>query len=133
MSGMVDTVMIQHLAVESVNEACADRFFSLVLGLSKVKSTVLSPELSLAIFQIDREIRFNLYENGSTRFEVFMTGSLCPKSFAHVCIAVDDRSAFVRRCVDHGLEPNFVEKNGKQLLFVRDFSGNLFFSNNRAF
>jgi len=126
MNGMADTGMIQHVAVEVVNEAYADRFFSLVLGLSKVKSSVLSKELSLAIFQIDEEVRFDLYENGLTRFEVFVTGRSCTKSFAHVCIAVDERSVFFRQCQDHGLEPFFVEKKGKQLLFVRDFSGNLF-------
>jgi catechol 2,3-dioxygenase-like lactoylglutathione lyase family enzyme len=126
MSGMAETGMIQHVAVESINEEYAERFFSSVLGLSKVKRSVLSAELSLVIFQINREVVFYLYENGPTRFEVFVTGMSCMKSFVHVCIAIDNKSAFVRRCQDHGLEPFFVEKNGKELLFVRDFSGNLF-------
>lgn len=126
MSGMAETGMIHHVAIESENEAFADRFFSSVLGLSKVKSSVLSAELSLAIFKINQEVRFYVYEKGSTRFEVFVTGRFGMKSFVHVCIAVDDKDAFVRCCRDHGLEPFFVEKNKKELLFVRDFSGNLF-------
>ncbi len=118
--------IVQHVAVECVSEHLADLFFSEILGLPKVRSTMLSKELSTAIFRINTEVRFVLYDNGSTRFEVFIADRSREPTFAHVCLVVNKKENFVSRCMEQGLAPFIVERNGKQLLFVRDFTGNLF-------
>jgi catechol 2,3-dioxygenase-like lactoylglutathione lyase family enzyme len=123
---MTKEILVHHVAVECCSQHHADRFFSTVLGLQKIKSTLLSKELSVAIFKIEKEVQFDFYDNGKTRFEVFITDGHREPSFAHTCIEVENKSDFISRCKEHGLDPFFVEKNGKQLLFVRDFSGNLF-------
>jgi len=126
MNSMTKDVIVHHVAVESDSQKHADQFFSVILGLQKVKSTLLSKELSAAIFKINKEVRFDLYDNGSTRCEVFITGEPREPTFAHICIEVDKKSDFITRCKEQRLEPFFVQKEGKQLLFVRDFSDNLY-------
>lgn len=123
---MVKDMIIQHIAVECVSEQFADQFFTIVLGLPKVKSTILSKDLSAAIFKIDKDVRFVLYDNGKTRFEVFINNERREPTYAHICIEVDNKSDFITRCKEQGLDTFCVEKEGKQLLFVRDFCGNLF-------
>ena len=123
---MKHDVIVHHVAVECGSQELAERFFSLVLGLPKVKSTLLSEELAEEIFKIHKEVRFDFYENGATRFEVFVTDEPVQPGFAHVCISIDDKNGFILRCKEQGLAPSFVQKDGKELLFVRDFTGNLY-------
>lgn len=118
--------VVQHVAVECDSQEHAERFFSELLGLPKVKSTLLSKELSVEIFGIGEDVRFDFYAEGTTRFEVFISQRQRQPTYAHVCIEVDDKDDFVLRCRHQGLEPFFVDKDGKQLLFVRDYSGNLY-------
>lgn len=118
--------IIHHVAVECTDQQSADRFFTGVLGIPKVKSSVLSKELSDAIFKSDKGTSFDLYDNGKTRFEVFISPAKNIQTYAHICIEVDTKKDFIIRCKQQGLYPFFVEKGGKQLLFVRDFSDNLF-------
>ncbi len=126
MNPMKRDVIVHHVAVECGSQELAERFFSLILGLPKVKSTLLSEEVAEEIFQIRKEVRFDFYENEGTRFEVFVTDTPVQSGFAHVCISVGDKNGFVSRCKEQGLAPFFVQKDGKELLFVRDFTGNLY-------
>jgi catechol 2,3-dioxygenase-like lactoylglutathione lyase family enzyme len=123
---MSNEIIVQHVAVECSDQQSADRFFTGVLGIPKVKSSILSKELSAAIFKINKSTTFELYDNGMTRFEVFITSERREPTYNHICIKVNNKNDFVTRCKQQGLDSFFVEKNGKQLLFVRDFSDNLF-------
>jgi catechol 2,3-dioxygenase-like lactoylglutathione lyase family enzyme len=123
---MAEGITIQHVAVECSDHQSADKFFTVILGIPKVKSTILSEELSTAIFKINKNVHFDFYENGKTRFEVFINTARRESTYAHICIEVDNKGDFIARCKQQGLDPFFVEKDGKQLLFVRDFSGNLY-------
>lgn len=91
--------------------------FTAILGLPKVKSTVLSKELSAAIFKINKNVRFDFYDNGNTRFDVFITNERKEPTYAHTCIEVDNKNDFITRCKEWGLDPFFVEKEGKQVHF----------------
>jgi catechol 2,3-dioxygenase-like lactoylglutathione lyase family enzyme len=117
---------IQHVALEYANQQQADVFFLKVLGIPKVKSTLLSQELCASIFQIEQPVQMETYDNGTARFEVFLTPEPKTRSYAHIGVEIDSKADFLIRCRDHRLKPFFIEKQGKQLLFVRDFSGNLF-------
>ncbi|MCX6661251.1 MAG: VOC family protein [Euryarchaeota archaeon] len=123
---MENDARIQHVALECASQQQADTFFIKVLGIPKVKSTVLPQELSKSIFQIDRVVQMETYDNGKARFEVFITTEPRTLSFVHIGLEVDKKTDFVARCQAHGLRPFFIQKGGKQLLFVRDFSDNLF-------
>jgi catechol 2,3-dioxygenase-like lactoylglutathione lyase family enzyme len=123
---MTEETTLQHVAVECSERETADRFFTTILGLPQLKSITLSEELSTSIFHIKKRVDMITYDNGKMRFEVFLTPTKKPSSFAHICIEVPDKNEFINRCRQHGLKPFFIEKDGKQLLFVRDFSENLY-------
>jgi catechol 2,3-dioxygenase-like lactoylglutathione lyase family enzyme len=123
---MSEETIIQHVAVECSRIKTADLFFSTILGMPKVKTATLLKELSASIFGIDSTIDMVIYENATSRFEVFIRSTEKKISVDHVGIKVSDRNDFVDRCKKHGLKPFYVQKDSRQLLFVRDFSGNLF-------
>jgi hypothetical protein len=119
-------VRVHHVAVECASELHADCFFTTILRIPKVKNTMLSKELSAAIFKIDKSVSFNTYDDGKTRFEVFINPDRNEQIYVHTCIEVDNKNDFISRCKDQGLDPFFINKDGKELLFVRDLSGNLY-------
>jgi len=123
---MSKQILLNHVAVECVDQKSADIFFITILGMQKIKNTVLSKELSAEIFRINSPVEFQSYENGTMRIEVFFHTSKPGPAYRHLCLEVDNKDDFIARCTDHGLKPFFVEKDKKQLLFVRDFSENLF-------
>jgi catechol 2,3-dioxygenase-like lactoylglutathione lyase family enzyme len=123
---MAKEVVIQHVAVECSDQQSADRFFTTILGIPKMKDTMLSKELSAAIFGISKNVPIEIYDNGKMRVEVFINTTRSEPTYDHICIEVDNKSDFITQCKQQGLDPFFVEKEGKQLLFVRDFSENLY-------
>ncbi|MBE3122768.1 MAG: VOC family protein [Thermoplasmata archaeon] len=123
---MVKEIHIQHVAVECSDQQSSDRFFTTTLGIPKIKSTILSKEVSAAIFGINKNVPIEIYDNGKMRVEVFINTTRREPTYDHICIEVDNKSDFITQCKQQGLDPFFVEKEGKQLLFVRDYSNNLY-------
>jgi hypothetical protein len=123
---MVKEVVIQHVAVECSDQQSVDRFFTTILKIPKIKRAMLSKELSAVIFGINKNVPIEIYDNGKMRVEVFINTTRRKPTYDHICIEVDNKSDFITQCKQQGLDPFFVEKEGKQLLFVRDFSENLY-------
>jgi catechol 2,3-dioxygenase-like lactoylglutathione lyase family enzyme len=123
---MAKEIVLNHIAIECNDQQSADIFFTSILGMQKIKSTTLTKKLSSAIFQIDSPVLFLTYEMGTSRIEVFIRKPKRQFIYNHVGIEVENKNEFIARCTSHVLEPFTIEKEGKQLLFVRDFSGNLF-------
>lgn len=119
-------VTVHHVALQCRDRQGAVDFFTRVLGLQLVKSFFLSRELSAEIFNVDEKVEVLVFENQDVYFEVFISERLIDPGFTHVCVSVSDVELFLDRCKQVGVESFFVEKGGKQLLFVRDVDGNLF-------
>ncbi len=122
---MTDTT-IHHIALEYSTKEAAEVFFLEILELEKSKTAVLPRALSFSIFGIDSDVEMIVYANETSRFEVFIHTKRKEHGFAHIGLTVPDKDEVITRCKNHGLKPFFIQKNDKQLLFVRDFSGNLF-------
>lgn len=123
---MTDKPLIQHIALEYNEKSKADLFFGTVLGLPKVKSLMLTKELSKTIFGIAALVAVEIYGNDRACFEVFICNTKRDITHEHICLELPDKDEFLTRCEKYGLKPFFVQKDGKQLLFVRDFAGYLF-------
>ena len=65
---------LNHVALEYADKDKADLFFVKILGMQKVKSSTLPEDLSDAIFGIKSSVEMEVYDNGMTRIEVFITG-----------------------------------------------------------
>jgi len=123
---MAEEIRLHHIAVNCSDRKKAERFFTKILEIPKVKTFDLSADLSDKIFGIRRSVTVDVYDNGVSRFEVFITDTGSTRGYDHMCVVVNNREAFLRRCKTYGVEPLVLEKNGKTLVFVKDFAGNLY-------
>ncbi|MCK5259295.1 MAG: VOC family protein [Thermoplasmatales archaeon] len=123
---MAEGALLNHVALQCNDKEKAETFFTEVLELPIKKKFTVSRELSEAIFGIDESVDVEVYDNNETRFEIFITQTEEKRGYGHVCIEIDNKKEFIDRCKQYGIKPMFITKGGKNLLFVRDFSGNLF-------
>jgi catechol 2,3-dioxygenase-like lactoylglutathione lyase family enzyme len=123
---MEERTLLNHVAIKCKDEKEAEIFFTEVLGFPLVKKFSLSGDLSKAIFSINENVDILVYDNDETRFEVFIGPVGKKHGYEHICIEIDDKTEFISRCSKYNIEPITVEKDGKNLLFFRDYSGNLF-------
>jgi catechol 2,3-dioxygenase-like lactoylglutathione lyase family enzyme len=119
---------LNHVALVCSSEQSADDFYEGILGLTRIKSFVLSKDLARRIFGIDREYGVLVYGNDRFTAEVFLAASAPGRetSFEHICLEVKDREEFVKRCEAVHVEVNRIPKGDALLTFVKDFDGNLF-------
>ena len=123
---MTETVKTKHIALLYSDRKKAEIFFNKILGIELSKSFTLSKELSKEIFNIDEKVTVDVYSNSDNYFEVFITSKKTNYSYEHTCIEVNNKDDFFNRCRTYKIEPIFVKKGEKYLMFIRDFSGNLF-------
>ena len=123
---MAEGTFLNHVALQCNNKEKVETFYTKVLGLPIKKKFTISRELSRTIFSIDKSVDVEVYDNNETRFEIFIAQTDEERGYMHVCIEIDNKKKFMDRCKQYGLKPMVMNKGGKNLLFVRDFSGNLF-------
>jgi len=117
---------LNHIALQCSDSEKAKIFFTEILGLPLEKKFVVSKELSERIFGIVKDVEVEVYSNNRVRFEVFIIQNEENHGFEHVCVEIDNKKEFIELCNKYDLKTIIIEKNGKNLLFVKDFSGNLF-------
>ena len=123
---MGEKTVLHHVAIQFSDRNKAEIFFTKLLGLQKVKSFTVSENISEEIFGMAKSIDVDVYGDDEARFEVFITNNKRKPEFEHICIVIDDKSTFIKRCKKYGIEPVVIKKEGKDLLFVKDFSDNLY-------
>ncbi len=125
---MCQETRFNHIALEYEDKKQSDTFFKEVLSIAFEKSFKLPEILSKKIFGIHKEIDVYVYNNGKTKFEVFLTGNKRnnKNSFEHICIEVKDKDILFEKCKKYNLEIITVEKNTKKIYFIKDFSNYLY-------
>lgn len=118
--------MIKHIAVECEDKEKAKIFFTEILGLPVKKEFAISNDLSKSIFGIDAACEIINFDDGNSCFEVFIAKRPHSINYNHVCIEVDDKEEFISRCKTNGIEPMIIPKGEKSLIFLKDFSDNLY-------
>jgi catechol 2,3-dioxygenase-like lactoylglutathione lyase family enzyme len=120
---------IGHIALISSSEEKANRFYKEALGLKELRSTVIPASLSKSLFSIDQEFKVIDFGNEQIKFEVFIGNH--EKAFPlrkvdHICLEVEDREAFLEKCVGMGFEVLQVPKGDSLVTFLKDGESNLF-------
>jgi hypothetical protein len=46
--------------------------------------------------------------------------------YQHICIEIENTEELIEKCKKYDLESIIIKKNEKNLLFIRDFSNNLY-------
>ena len=106
----------------------ADRFYEGVLDLKKIKSGTLDRVFGKQLFGISQECEMILYGNEDFRIEVFVAFS-DPKMklpYVHVCIEVNDRKSFAKKCEKAGVTVKRIPRGDHVIVFIEDYDGNLF-------
>jgi catechol 2,3-dioxygenase-like lactoylglutathione lyase family enzyme len=121
-------IKLNHVALCCSSEKRADGFYQGILGLDRIKTSVLSAELADRLFGLEMECPLLLYGNDQFQVEVFLTDppQTSRPGFAHTCLEVHDRDAFIKKCEAMNVVINLVPKSDRLLLFVQDEDGNLF-------
>jgi len=123
---MTKGTKILHSALHYSDRKQAEIFFTKILELKLKKTFTLSKDLSNNIFKINEEVTVDVYSNDEACFEVFITKIKIEHGYEHICIEIDDKEEFIKRCRKYKIEPKIVKKGAKTLLFIKDFLGNLF-------
>ena len=118
--------MLQHIALEVTDSAKAALFFTEILGLTKQKSSTLCAALNRELFGCDEDVDMEVWSSDTLSIEVFITKTPVSLSYSHVCLGVPDIPAFLEKCTAHGVTIITAEKNNKEIIFIKDFSGNLY-------
>ena len=115
-----------HVALPSRSPANADRFFQGILGLEKIKSSAVEPDLALALFGRAQPWEIVTYRGENLAIEVFVSEAAPPPSpsIAHLCLEVEGREAFLDRCRSAGLNVIQAPRGEGVVVFIQDFDGN---------
>jgi len=119
---------LHHAAVVCRSRENADRFYGGILGLQHMKTGTLDPTLAEKIFGTARECQFMLFGNEQFAVEIFIA-DIAPQAsplFEHLCLEVTNRDQFAETCETQGLEVNRIPRGDSQLIFIKDYDGNLF-------
>ncbi|MCD6375049.1 MAG: VOC family protein [Caldisericaceae bacterium] len=121
-------VKINHFGVLNSTDEEARIFYSQILGLKEEYSFEIADNLAQKIFNLKKCFKVIVFSNDNLKFEVFIsqeTSNLF-SPINHICLEVDDRQEFVEKCRKLGVEVVETNRSGRKLIFVKDFSGNLF-------
>jgi len=119
---------LHHMAIVCSTVERADRFYTGVLDLKKIKSGTLDRVFGEQLFGISQECEMILYGNEDFRIEVFVTFS-DPKMkapYVHTCLEVNDRKSFAKKCEEAGVTVKRIPRGDHVIVFIEDYDGNLF-------
>ncbi|MFW6149141.1 MAG: VOC family protein [Atribacterota bacterium] len=123
---MARKILLNHVGIQCSDRKKTEVFFTQILEIPKLKSFTISEDLSESIFGITKKVVLDVYDNGKVKFEVFINDGNSNPNFEHTCIEVENKKEFIRRCMKYGINLLIIKKEGKDLLFVSDFSHNLY-------
>ena len=126
-------MILNHIALVCRSEINSDKFYQEILGLRKLESKTVPAELSKKIFDSEQAYKLIKYGNNDIMFEIFISAEQDRTAIQssqirieHTCIEVDEIDAFLKKCTSMAVEIRRIPKGGAQLVFVKDFDGNLF-------
>ncbi len=119
---------LNHIGLMNFNEADAQNFYGHILGFEEQYRFSLTPEESQSIFSLPQELTVIVFSNGHLKLEIFIPQKAVSfnTGTTHVCLNVQHRQMIVERCREKGLPVLELRRNGKTIVFVKDFAGNIF-------
>ena len=123
---MIKSTELKHIALSYKSKKEADIFFNKILGINLQKSFTLEKKLADKIFNKNEDVSVLVYSNECSYFEIFISDVISNNVYEHICIKVKSKKELINNCKKYKIKPFYVKKGEKNLLFVRDFSNNLF-------
>lgn len=117
---------LDHIAVANREEGEAERFYGGLVGLDRLYDFTIDAGLSERLFSVARDVRAVVFGDAGLNIEVFILPEVKARVnlLPHVCLVREDAAELARRAGGLGLEVLRIEREGRTLYFVKDFSGN---------
>lgn len=118
--------MLKHIAITINDDEEIKNFYKDVLLFSLKRKFVITPELSLEIFNMYTLVDVFLMEQNNIQFEIFVSREKEKKIFSHVCLALWKSYLAYEKAVNSGYKTKIKINPGYDTYFIWDKSGNLF-------
>lgn len=118
---------LHHIGINIHEKEEGINFYQNILGFHLEYRFEIKPDLTTAIFGIEKPAEVFLYKNDSIQLELFVFPEKTKQGFTHICITVNDRENMVKKCELARYPLTRIERNDKpDILFIRDKTGNIF-------
>ncbi len=120
---------LHHTGLCNANIDQARLFYAQLLGLEEKYTFHLEPDLAKQIFGLEESFTVLVFGNQNLQLEIFVASNAALRQVSpvnHLCLEVKDRHALLNKCQQAGIEIIQLERNGRPLIFIKDFFGNLF-------
>ncbi len=119
--------MLHHIGLQVKDKQEVETFYKEILGFEEHYSFNIPKELSNEIFNIEKETPVYKLEKKGLLLEVFVHEAITHKSYAHLCIEIEDRDSLIKNLDKFGYVYKLKKRpNKNDMLFVFDHSGNIF-------
>ncbi|MEC4676431.1 MAG: VOC family protein [Nitrospirota bacterium] len=119
-------MVFDHTGIISKSEEEAVRFYQGLLGLEKIKESVVAAGLCQQLFSVSEDIKMLVFGKGNIKVEIFIIPDWNPSTpnIPHFCIQVPDLPEFIEKTKAAGARVIKGSYNEKTVYFIEDFSGN---------
>jgi catechol 2,3-dioxygenase-like lactoylglutathione lyase family enzyme len=118
--------MLDHIAITINDLEKAEIFFAEILSIPKVYNFTISPILAKGIFGIEKELTVTVFAKSGMKIETFLIKDNVKPIYDHICLKVKSKQEIIKKCKKYGADFNIVKNGDRKLLFIKDFSDNLY-------
>ncbi len=124
----METITVNHIGLLNFNEAQARKFYSEVMGLEEQYGFELNEKETEKIFGFRQNFKILVFGQDRVKLEVFIPNQKInfEPVVNHICIELQNRSAFLDRCRLANIKIVEIPKPDKITVFVKDYAGNIF-------
>lgn len=120
-------MIIKHIALTVKDRKEIQNFYIDILGLRIEREYQLGEEYAKAIFGIKTgPVDVVLAGNDRIMLEFFIYADKVKSTFEHICIALENRDLIFSQSQSNGYGAIRIERDGNDILFISDSSGNTF-------
>lgn len=123
-----ERMRLKHVGLVCSSEENCDRFYGKLLGLEKIGSKTVTPDMARQIFNLDFEYKIVNYASDTLHFEIFIDEHKAydDRRIDHICLEFENLEAFLNTCRKLNVTLSEIPRGDVMLRFARDFDGNLF-------
>jgi catechol 2,3-dioxygenase-like lactoylglutathione lyase family enzyme len=125
---------INHIAVWNSSEKNAYVFFRDIIGFEFLYEFHATQKVVEDIFELKEPMNILVFGNDETKIEVFINDIklYSQHPINHICFDVEDVQDILEKTVKMNLPRRIIKRNNRNIVFIKDFDGNLFEIKNSA-
>ncbi len=117
---------LHHIGLNIAEPSEVEHFYTNILKCWPDKRFELSESLARQVFNQEQATRVFTVRNASLVLELFLAPAKQVPVFQHLCVEVCDRDHIAEKAHAYGYPVIRIEREGPDLLFIKDKAGNTF-------